>query len=60
MYGETVAVYCEDNTEYLSTLCEQNAVFSARSVGTYGNRAVLELSAKTFSVVVIIRFRNPC
>jgi hypothetical protein len=27
LFGETVAVYCENRTEHTNTLCEQNAEF---------------------------------
>jgi hypothetical protein len=27
LFGETVAVYCENHTEYTDTLCGQNAEF---------------------------------
>jgi hypothetical protein len=28
LFGETVAVYCENHTEHTDTLCGQNAEFS--------------------------------
>jgi hypothetical protein len=28
LFGETVAVYCENHTEHTDTLCGPNAVFS--------------------------------
>jgi hypothetical protein len=27
LFGETVAVYCENHTEHTNTLCEQNVEF---------------------------------
>jgi hypothetical protein len=27
LFGETVAVYCENHTEHINTLCGQNAEF---------------------------------
>jgi hypothetical protein len=37
--GETVAVYCENQTEHTNTLWEQNAEFQYVKVGgTYGNQ----------------------
>ena len=58
MYEETIAVCCEDNTEWVSTLYEQNAVFSVKSVGTYDKAHVFNAVCRTFSVVIIIRQRN--
>jgi hypothetical protein len=44
---ETVAVYCENHTEHINTLCGQNAkFFYAKSCGTYSNRCALEASNK--------------
>jgi hypothetical protein len=39
MFGETVAVYCENHTEHTDTLCEQNVEsFSEfKAGGTYIN-----------------------
>jgi hypothetical protein len=35
---ETVAVYCENRTEHINTLCGQNAEFyCVRADGTYTN-----------------------
>jgi hypothetical protein len=28
LFGETVAVYCENHTEHINTVCGQNAEFS--------------------------------
>jgi hypothetical protein len=38
LFGETVAVYCENHTEHTDTLCGQNAEFWYVKVGgTYTN-----------------------
>jgi hypothetical protein len=38
LFGETVAVYCENHTELTDTLCGQNAEFkSVTACGTYSN-----------------------
>jgi hypothetical protein len=38
LFGETVAVYCENRTEHTDTLCEQNAEFlHVKAGGTYTN-----------------------
>jgi hypothetical protein len=38
LFGETVAVYCEDRTEHTDTLCGQNAEFwYVKAGGTYPN-----------------------
>jgi hypothetical protein len=38
LFGETVAVYCENHTEHTDTLCVQNAVFwCVEAGGTYTN-----------------------
>jgi hypothetical protein len=38
LFGETVAVYCENHTEHTDTLCGQNAVFwYVKAGGTYTN-----------------------
>jgi hypothetical protein len=38
LFGETVVVYCENNTEHINTLCEQNADFwYVKAGGTYTN-----------------------
>jgi hypothetical protein len=34
LFGETVAVYCENHTEHINTLCEQNAEY-VRASGIY-------------------------
>jgi hypothetical protein len=36
LFGETVAVYCENRTEHTDTLCGQNVGFcSVKANGTY-------------------------
>jgi translation initiation factor IF-1 len=38
LFGETVAVYCENHTEHTNTLCGQNAEFwYVKAGGTYSN-----------------------
>jgi hypothetical protein len=38
LFGETVAVYCENQTENTNTLCGQNAEFQCvKAGGTYSN-----------------------
>jgi hypothetical protein len=38
LFGETVAVYCENHTELTDTLCGQNADFTClQAGGTYTN-----------------------
>jgi hypothetical protein len=38
LFGETVAVYCENHTEHTDTLCVQNAEFwYFKAGGTYSN-----------------------
>jgi hypothetical protein len=38
VFGETVAVYCENHTKHTDTLCGQNAEFlCVKAVGTYTN-----------------------
>jgi hypothetical protein len=38
LFGETVAVYCENNTKHTNTLCGENAEFRyVRAGGTYSN-----------------------
>jgi hypothetical protein len=41
LFGETVAVYCENHTEHTNTLCGQNAVH-VKAGGSYSNRWVLK------------------
>jgi hypothetical protein len=36
LFGEIVAVYCENHTEHTDTLCGQNAEF-VKAGGTYRN-----------------------
>jgi hypothetical protein len=43
LLGETVAVYCENDTEHVNTLCGQNAEFwYVKAGGTYSNHWALE------------------
>jgi hypothetical protein len=38
LFGETVAVYCENHTEHTHTLCVQNVEFwCVKADGTYTN-----------------------
>jgi hypothetical protein len=38
LFGETVAVYCENHMEHIDTLCGQNAEFYyIKAGGTYTN-----------------------
>jgi hypothetical protein len=38
LFGETVAVYCENHTKHITTLCGQNAAFNyVPASGTYRN-----------------------
>jgi hypothetical protein len=38
LFGETVAVYCENHTEHRDTLCGQNVeVWYAKAGGMYSN-----------------------
>jgi hypothetical protein len=41
LFGETVAVYCEDHTEHTDTLCGQNAE-CVKAGGTYSNHWALK------------------
>jgi hypothetical protein len=41
LFGETVAVYCENHTEHTDTLCGQNVEFwYVKAGGTYSNQFV--------------------
>jgi hypothetical protein len=43
LFGETVAVYCENHTEHTDTLCGQNAEFwYVVAGGTYSNHWTLK------------------
>jgi hypothetical protein len=43
LFGETVAVYCDNHTEHTDTLCGKNAVFCfVKAGGTYSNRWALK------------------
>jgi hypothetical protein len=38
VFGETVAVYCENHTEHINTFCRQNAeIWYIKAGGTYSN-----------------------
>jgi hypothetical protein len=42
LFGETVAVYCENHTEHTNTLCGQNAGFLCVTAGgTYSHHYAL-------------------
>jgi hypothetical protein len=42
LFRETIAVYCENQTEHTDTLCEQNAEFWCfKAGGTYNNHWAL-------------------
>jgi hypothetical protein len=44
LFGETVAVYCENHMEHTHTLCGRNAEFQyAKTGGTYTNHWDLAL-----------------
>jgi hypothetical protein len=43
LFGETVAVYCENHAEHTDTLCEQNVEFwCVKAAGTYSDRWALK------------------
>jgi hypothetical protein len=43
LFGETVAVYCENHTEHTDTLCGQNVKFPCVKIGgTYSNHWALK------------------
>jgi hypothetical protein len=43
LFGETVAVYCENHTEHTYTLCGQNVEFwYDKAGGTYSNHKALK------------------
>jgi hypothetical protein len=43
LFGETVAVYCENHTEHTNTLCGQNEEFwDVKASGTYTNHQALK------------------
>jgi hypothetical protein len=43
LFGETVAVYCENHTEHTDTLCGQNVEFLyVNAGGTYSNHWALK------------------
>jgi hypothetical protein len=41
LFRETVAVYCENNTEHINTLCAKCRYFYLKAGGTYNYRYVL-------------------
>jgi hypothetical protein len=43
LFGETIAVYCENHTEHINTQCGQNAeFFSVEIYGIYNYLCVLK------------------
>jgi hypothetical protein len=43
LFGETVAVYCENHTEHTDTLCGQNVEFwYVEACGTYSDHRALK------------------
>jgi hypothetical protein len=49
---EIIAVYCENHTEHINTLCGQNAEFlNVEEGGTYGYRCVLKGKGKVVPVL---------
>jgi hypothetical protein len=42
LFGETVAVYCENHTEHTDTLCGQNAGFYVKIGDKYINHSSLK------------------
>jgi hypothetical protein len=43
LFGETVAVYCDNHTEHTHTLCGQNAeLWYVKAGGTYSNHRALK------------------
>jgi hypothetical protein len=43
LFGETVAVYCENHTEHTDTFCGQNAGFwYVKAGGTYSDHSALK------------------
>jgi hypothetical protein len=43
LFGETVAVYCENHTKHTNSLCEQNAeLYYIKVGGTYSNHWTLK------------------
>jgi hypothetical protein len=57
LFGETVAVYCENHTEHTDTLCGQNAEFwCVKAGGTYSNHwAAAVTLCKLRSLIVEVR-----
>jgi hypothetical protein len=46
LFRETVAVYCENHTEHINTLCGQNAVLVCKVGCTYSNHWALKGSSQ--------------
>jgi hypothetical protein len=42
LFGETVAVYCENHKEHSDTLCGQSAEFCVKAGGTNSNHMALK------------------
>jgi hypothetical protein len=42
LFGETVAVYCENHMEHTDIMCEQNAEFYVQAGGIYSNHWALK------------------
>jgi hypothetical protein len=50
LFGETVAVYCENHREHTDTLCGQKAeYYNMEAAGTYSYRAVFCINAAPFA-----------
>jgi hypothetical protein len=53
LFGETVAVYCENRTEHTDTLCGQNAEFwCVKAGGIYTNHWVLNGYRNTIECLI--------
>jgi hypothetical protein len=49
LFGETVAVYCENHTEHTDTLCGQNVEFwYVKAGGTYSDHWALKVNINDF------------
>jgi hypothetical protein len=56
LFGETVAVYCENHTEHKHALCGQNAEFQcAKAGGTYSNHWALKGFNSGYSSTVAVK-----
>jgi hypothetical protein len=52
LFGETVAVYCENQTEHTDTLCGQNVGFwCVKAGGTYSNHWALNVLKALFEAI---------